>query len=121
MLRKDGTELQIPEDSNSELSRYVDFTVPDGRTYGFPLAHLVNYILEANPDADTGKDTPPDRLTFYFSSHDVSLLGWRLKRLVDKLKMEMLSTVRATKARYAEIAAVEPVVCEIKVKTIAGK
>lgn len=121
MLRKDGSELQIPEDVSSELCRYVEFIASDGRAYGFPLAHLVNYVLEANPESDGDKDAPPDRLTFYFSSHDVVLIGWRLKRLVDTLKKERLPGVSVTEQRYSEIHRTLPAVSKIKVKAIAEK
>jgi hypothetical protein len=50
------------------------------------MMQLVNYILEANSGTDEDKNAPPDRLTLYFSSHDVVLLGWRLERLVHRLK-----------------------------------
>lgn len=121
MLRKDGTELQIPEDASGELSRYVEFIVTDGRAYGFPLAQLINYVLEANPESDGDKDAPPDRLTFYFSSHDVVLLGWRLKRLAAALRKERLPSIATTEQRYASISAKEPFVTHIKVKAIGEK
>jgi hypothetical protein len=118
MLRKDGSELQIPEDTSGETSRYVEFIASDGRAYGFPLAQLVNYVLEANPEADGDKDAPPDRLTFYFSSHDVVLNGWRLKRLVDALRKERLPGVSVTEQRYSEMQRTSPAVSKIKVKAI---
>jgi len=121
MLRKDGSEMQIPEDASGELSRYVEFIASDGRGYGFPLAHLVNYVLEANPESDGDKDAPPDRLTFYFSSHDVVLLGWRLIRLTEALKRERLPSVSVTEQRYSEIHRTLPAVSKIKVKPIAER
>lgn len=121
MLRKDGSEMQIPEDATGELSRYVEFIASDGRAYGFPLAHLVNYVLEANPESDGDKDAPPDRLTFYFSSHDVVLLGWRLMRLTAALRKERLPSIATTEQRYASVAAKEPFVSQIKVNAIGEK
>jgi hypothetical protein len=121
MLKKDGSELEIPEDASGELSRYVEFVASDGRAYGFPLAQLVNYVLEANPESDGDKDAPPDRLTFYFSSHDVILLGWRLIRLTEVLKKERLPSVSVTEQRYSEMHRTSPAVSKIKVKPIAEK
>jgi hypothetical protein len=85
------------------------------------LSQLVNYVLEANPESDGDKDAPPDRLTFYFSSHDVVLIGWRLKRLVDPLKKERLPGVSVTEQRYSEMHRTLPAVSKIKVKAIAEK
>jgi hypothetical protein len=121
MLRKDGSEVQIPENASGELCRYIEFIASDGRAYGFPLAHLVNYVLEANPESDGDKDAPPDRLTFYFSSHDVVLLGWRLTRLTAALRKERLPNITTAEQRYAGMAAKEPLVSRIKVKAITEK
>jgi hypothetical protein len=121
MLRKDGSELETPEDASGEISRYAEFIASDGRVYGFPLAQLVNYVLEANPESDGDKDAPPDRLTFYFTSHDVVLIGWRLKRLVGTLKKERLPSVSVTEQRYSEMQRTLPAVSKIKVKAIAEK
>jgi len=121
MLKKDGLEMQIPEDVSGELSRYVEFIASDGRAYGFPLAQLVNYVLEANPESDGDKDAPPDRLTFYFTSHDVILLGWRLKRLIEALKKERLPSVSVTEQRYSEMHRTLPAVSKIKLVAVGER
>jgi hypothetical protein len=124
MLKQSGQVITSTEDISSPAgvaSRYLDFVTLDGRIYGFPMAHLVNYILEANSDTEGDNHAPPDRLTLYFSSHDVVLLGWRLKRLVHRLKGERLSSINTVEARYAKMETTEPLVCEINMKVIAER
>jgi len=81
----------------------VDFVGSDGRCHSFPLAQLVQCILERNPAVKEQPDSPSDRLTIAFPTQDVVILGWNLKALRDALDLGKLVTVRAHDARYGGV------------------
>jgi hypothetical protein len=51
----------------------IDCLTRDERVHGFPYSQLINYVLEANPDLQSHRDAPPERLTivFWFSGNDL--------------------------------------------------
>jgi hypothetical protein len=87
----------------------------DGRVYGFPYAHLLNYVCEKNPVYAAHPDVPPDRFSLTFSTHNVVLLGWRLSGLVPLLRQGKLASVIAVPTRYYGLSKDEPFIADIKV------
>ena len=90
------------EDKSREC-QLVDFVGSDGRCHSFPLAQLVQCVLEKNPASQEQTDSPSDRLTISFPTQDVVILGWNLKALRDALDLGKLVTVRARDARYGGV------------------
>ena len=107
-------------DLHGGSSATIDFFTRDNRIYGFPYSHLINYFLDPNPDLDRNRDAPPDRVTFAFSSHDVVVLGWRLRGLFEHFHNTSISAVRAFDARYANLGDGMPFVAEIVVTPAKG-
>ena len=101
-------------------SATIDFFTGDKRVYGFPYHHLINYVLDANPNLDRNHDAPPERLTLAFSSHDAVVLGWRLQGLLQFLHDAKIFTVRSFDARYANLGDVMPFIAEIIVTPAKG-
>jgi len=83
--------------------QFVDFVAQNGRCHSFPLAQLVQCVLEGNPAVKEQPDSPSDRLTIAFPTQDVVILGWNLKALRDALDLGKLVTVRAHDARYGGV------------------
>ena len=79
---------------------------------------LIEYTLEANPDADDDKNAPPQKLSLAFSTADVVILGWRLGLLADRLQENDLAAVRALPKRYADMDRHVPFVASIAVTSI---
>jgi hypothetical protein len=52
------------EEGNLPLA--LEFHERGGRIHGFPYGHLLNYLLERNPDADAQPDAPADRFSLCF-------------------------------------------------------
>jgi hypothetical protein len=71
----------------------------------------------ANDDA--GKDTPPDRLIVAFATADVTLTGWRLDRLAERLRDGELLAVRALPSRYAQFDQTKCAVASITIEQIS--
>ena len=94
----------------------LDFLSSDGRIHGFPYSQLVNYLFDPNPEFSRGKDHPPERLTLSFSTHDVTVIGWRLIALRLLLHSARLAALCAADPRYANVARTKPYVAEITVK-----
>ena len=46
------SELPKLFEENARHSLCLDFKTREGRVYGFAYAHLLNYLLEKNPDFD---------------------------------------------------------------------
>jgi hypothetical protein len=80
---------------------------------GFSSSLLQRYKLEAN----TGRsaDDPPQRLTLAFSTDDVVIYGWNLKRLREHVRDQKLESVSALSGRYAGANAAEPWVSKIEI------
>ena len=98
----------------------IDFFTGDKRVYGFPYHHLINYVMDANPDLDRNRDAPPERLALAFSSHDVVVLGWRLQVLLKFFHDAKITTIRAFDARYANLGEGLPFIAEIVVTPAKG-
>ena len=99
----------------------LDFVLRDGRVHGFPYAYMLNYLLEKN-ESRTGNgegETPPERLSIWFSTHDVMILGWRLDALRHLLRSGRIATLTAREARYANLDTKKPFVAEITVNKVA--
>jgi phage tail protein X len=100
----------------------IEFHLDEEHRHGFHTSQLIEYTLEANPDAADDKDIPPQRLALVFSTADVVVLGWRLGLLADKLQENDLAAVRALPKRYADVDRHTPFVASIAVTSIeAGK
>jgi hypothetical protein len=100
----------------------IEFHLDEGKRRGFHTSQLIEYTLEANPDASDDKNEPPQKLALAFSTADVVILGWRLGLLADKLQENDLAAVRALAKRYADVDRHTPFVASIAVTSIdAGK
>jgi hypothetical protein len=100
----------------------IEFHLPQDKRRGFHTSQLIEYTLEANPDADDDKNAPPQKFSLAFSTADVVILGWRLGLLADKLQENDLAAVRALSKRYADVDRHTPFVASIVVTSIdAGK
>jgi hypothetical protein len=104
----------------------IEFHLPDDKRRGFHTSQLIEYTLEANPDAEDDNggraQAPPQKLSLAFSTADVVVLGWRLGLLADKLQENDLAAVRALAKRYADVDRHTPFVASITVTPIeAGK
>ena len=96
----------------------IEFHLPDDKRRGFHTSQLIEYTLEANPDAEDDKNEPPQKLSLAFSTADVVVLGWRLGLLADKLQENDLAAVRALAKRYADVDRHTPFVASIAVTSI---
>jgi len=97
----------------------IEFYLPDDKRRGFHTSQLIEYTLEANPDAADDKNEPPQKLAIAFSTADVVVLGWRLGFLADKLQENDLAAVRALAKRYADVDRHMPFVASITITPIA--
>jgi hypothetical protein len=99
---------------NGSHSLCLDFKTRDGRVYGFAYAHLLSYLLEKNPDGD--KDgLPPEKLSIWFSTHDVILFGWRLDSARVLLRDGRISSILAEDPRYLNLEPDQGFVSEIQI------
>ncbi|MBU6410227.1 MAG: hypothetical protein KGR98_07555 [Verrucomicrobia bacterium] len=96
----------------------IEFHLPDDKRRGFHTSQLIEYTLEANPDAEDDKNAPPQKFALAFSTADVVILGWRLGLLADKLQENDLAAVRALPKRYADVDRHTPFVASITVTSI---
>jgi len=102
----------IFESKADELTLAIEFHCRHGRIHGFPYGHLLNYLSERNPDAQP--KAPAERFSLWFSTHDVILLGWRLKGIASLLQHGRLASVHAVDAKYYGLSEKEePYVSEI--------
>ncbi len=92
----------------------MNFHSRDGRVHGFPYGHLLYFFCEANPDAEP--NAPAERFLLSFSTHDVILLGWRLKMLVPLICAGRVASIHAAEARYSGLTRDTPFVCDITVQ-----
>ena len=94
-----------------------DWTVINGNAY----SQLMNYTLEQIADAEHKADAPPDRLQLFFSTHDVTLSGWRLRDFLRLLRDGKVAAVKTGHSRYADLRRDAPFVAEITVAAVAQK
>ena len=106
---------------NNGHSIALDFVLRDGRVHGFPYAYLLNYLLEKNESGsgNGADDAPPERLSIWFSTHDVMVTGWRLDALRHLLRAGRIATVTARDPRYSNLDTKKPFVGEIVVNKVA--
>ena len=96
----------------------MEFVTDDDRAHGFPYSQLMGYTLERVPESEHQSDAPEDRLHLFFSTHDVTLTGWRLRPLVNLVRQGKLSSVRALDTRYAQVNQKSPFIARIKIAPV---
>lgn len=99
----------------------VEFSGRDGRIFGIPYSHLLNFLHETNPDSELQPNAPTERVRLSFATHDVILLGWSLRELVPLLCAGQLASVHAVEARYLAAAENSAFVCDISITPASSK
>ena len=97
---------------------FMEFATEDDRAHGFPCSQLMGYTLERVPESEHQSDAPEDRLHLFFSTHDVTLTGWRLRPLANMLRQGTLASVRALDTRYAQVNTKSPFIARIKIAPV---
>jgi len=97
---------------------FMEFVTEDDRAHGFPCSQLMGYTLERVPESEHESDAPEDRLYLFFSTHDVTLTGWRLRPLVNMVRQGTLANVRSLDTRYAQVNQKSPFVARIKIAPV---
>ena len=105
----------VSEDDNSS---FIEFQTEDDRFHGFPYSQLMGYTLEGVPESEHKSDAPEDRLHLFFSTHDVTLTGWRLRPLVKLIRKGSLSGARALDTRYAQVNTKQPFIARVKITPV---
>jgi len=90
-------------EKHDEATFFLECVTLDGRVHGFPYSHLSNYLLEPNPALEHASDAPPERLSLWFSTHQVLILGWRLDEIRSFLHKASGITIKAADSRYANL------------------
>lgn len=103
--------------SRTQQRPCIEFHVNEKERRGFHLSQLLHYALE--PNSDEGKDAPPEKLSLAFATADVTLLGWRLDQVADKLRDGELVAVRTLPGRYADLDRKRPRISTITVEPIS--
>jgi hypothetical protein len=70
------------------------------------------------PESEFKGEAPEDRLHLFFSTHDVTLTGWRLRPLVNMVRQGTLASVRALDTRYAQVNTKQPFIARIKIAPV---
>ena len=96
----------------------MEFVTEDDRAHGFPYSQLMGYTLERVPESEHESDAPEDRLHLFFSTHDVTLTGWRLRPLVNLVRKGTLSGVRSLDTRYSQVNTKSPFIAHIKIAPV---
>jgi hypothetical protein len=104
---------------HSGQSLFLEAVTRQGRVHGFPLAQLVHYLLEANPELENDSKAPPERLLLWFSSHDLILTGWHLDHLRQLLRKGQSFTVTASDPRYLNLKPKECFVADVNVLNVS--
>jgi hypothetical protein len=89
--------------------------------HGFAYSQLTNSILEQIAESEQKADAPPDRLQLFFSTHDVTLTGWRLSDFLRLLRDGKVAAVKTGDARYANLRNDLPFVAEIKIAQVKAE
>ena len=105
----------VSEDDNSS---FIEFQTEDDRCHGFPYSQLMGYTLERVPESEHESEAPEDRLHLFFSTHDVTLTGWRLRPLVKLIRKGSLSGARALDTRYAQVNQKSPFIARVKITPV---
>ncbi len=99
-------------------SHFIGFVTADDRVHGFAYSQLMNYTLEKISESEHKADAPQDRVQLFFSTHDVTLSGWRLRDFLRLLRDGKVATVKTGHARYANLRNDLPFVAEIKIAQV---
>ena len=97
---------------------FMEFVTEDDRAHGFPYSQLMGYTLERVPESEFKGEAPEDRLHLFFSTHDVTLTGWRLRPLVNMVRQGTLASVRALDTRYSQVNTKQPFIARIKITPV---
>ena len=97
---------------------FMEFVTEDDRAHGFPYSQLMGYTLERVPESEFKGEAPEDRLHLFFSTHDVTLTGWRLRPLVNMVRQGTLASVRSLDTRYAQVNTKSPFIARIKITPV---
>jgi hypothetical protein len=89
------------------------------RLWGFPIQHLADFTLEDDPEHQSKRTLPPQRLTLTFRRSHVILRGWRLELLVGPLVSGRVARIYAEK-HLGALVIDEAWVSEIQVQPLAG-
>jgi hypothetical protein len=89
------------------------------RLWGFSIRHLADFTLEDNPEHQSKRTLPPQRLILTFRRSQVILRGWRLELLVGPLVSGRVARICAEKYLGALVID-EAWVSEIQVHPLAG-
>ena len=81
----------------------IAFHLDEHRRRAFNASQLIEFALDPNPEAETDKNEPPQKLSLLFSTADVVVFGWRLDCLADYLGENKLAAVGIIPKRYAEL------------------
>ena len=71
-------------------------------TWSFDWSVLNYVVLKPNPDCHDPKVEPADELAFYFQAAKVSLLGWRLDLMLDRIASHSITHVWTLKRELAD-------------------
>lgn len=96
----------------------IEFAISEQHRHGFHSSQLIHYALEPNPEGESDKNKPPQKLTLTFATADVTLTGWRLAKLCDDLRDGRLLGVRTLPERYANLDRNKPHVISITVRAL---
>ena len=97
---------------------FMEFVTEDDRAHGFPYSQLMGYTLERVPESEFKGEAPEDRLHLFFSTHDVTLTGWRLRPLVNMVRQGTLASVRSLDTRYSQVNTKSPFIARIKITPV---
>ena len=86
--------------------------------HGFADSQLINYTLERIPESEHKADAPQDRVQLFFSTHDVTVSGRRLRDFLRLLRDGKVAAVNTGNARYVNLRNDLPFVAEIKVAQV---
>jgi hypothetical protein len=78
----------------------------------------MNYTLEKISENELKTDAPQDRLQLFFSTHDVTLSGWKLRDFLRLLRDGKVAAVKTGNPRYANLNNTLPFVAEIKIAQV---
>jgi hypothetical protein len=97
---------------------FMEFVTEDDRAHGFPCSQLMGYTLERVPESEFKGESPEDRLHLFFSTHDVTLTGWRLRPLVNMVRQGTLANARSLDTRYSQVNTKSPFITRIKITPV---
>lgn len=103
----------------SPAASFIEFVTADDRVHGFAYSQLMNYTLEKISENEKA-DAPQDRVQLLFSTHDVTISGWRLRDFLRLLRDGKVATVKTGHARYADLRRDAPYVVEIKIVQVTA-